>query len=108
MKLPASSEERSYDVIYTKTCIIDQEIVFMSYRVRDANEVDWKKLLLFMSFLKVTINNVLMLEADDTNILTCYIDVALKVHADMKIYTGVGFTMGKGAIISSSTKKKLE
>ena len=47
-----------------------------------------------------------MLEADDTYTLMWYINVALTVHADMKSHTGAVFTMGKGAIISSSTKKK--
>jgi hypothetical protein len=60
-----------------------------------------------LSFLKGTITDVLMLEADDTNILTWYIDAAFAVHADMKSHTGAVFTMGKGDIISSSTKQKV-
>ena len=86
---------------------IDQAIAFLSSRVNYANEGDWKKLLRVMGFLKGTIDDVLTLEADDTNTLTWYIDVAFAVHGDMKSHTGAVFTMGKGAIISSSTKQKV-
>jgi hypothetical protein len=86
---------------------IDQAIAFLSSRVRDANEGDWNKLLRVMGFLKATIEDVLTLEADDSNTLTWYVDVAFAVHADMKSHTGAVFTMGKGAIISSSTKQKV-
>ena len=60
-----------------------------------------------MSFLKETINYVLTLEADDTNTLTWYIDVALAVHFNMKSHTGAVLAMVKGAIIRSSTKQKV-
>ena len=40
-----------------------------------------------MSFLKGTINDVLTLEADDTNTLTLYIDVELAVHTNMNSHT---------------------
>ena len=50
---------------------------------------------------------MLTLEADDTNTLTWYINAAFAVHGDMKSHTGAIFTMGKGAILSSSTKQKV-
>jgi hypothetical protein len=86
---------------------IDQGITFPTSRVKDANKGDWNKLLRVLSFLKGTINDVLKLEADDTNTLTWYIDAAFTVNADMKSHTGAVFTMGKGAIIGSSTKQKV-
>ena len=58
-----------------------------------------------MSFLKGSIKGVLTLEANGTNTLTWYIDVALTVYADMKSNTAALYTMVKLAIISSSTKK---
>ena len=60
-----------------------------------------------MTLLKGTVINVLTLGADDTNTLTWHIYLALAEHTKMKIYTVVVITMGKGAIISSSTEKKL-
>jgi hypothetical protein len=87
---------------------IDQGITFLSFmRVKEANEGDWSKLLRVLGFLKGTINDVLKLEADDTNTLTWYIDAAFAVHANMKSHTDAVFTMGKGAIIGSSTKQKV-
>jgi hypothetical protein len=86
---------------------IEPAISFLSSRVNDANKGDWKKLLRVMSFLKGTIDDILTLEADDTTTLTWYIDVAFAVHGDMRSHTGAVFTMGKGAIIGSSTKQKV-
>jgi hypothetical protein len=86
---------------------IDQAIAFFSSRVKHTYEGDWNKLLRVLSFLKGTINKVLTLEADDTNTLTWYIDLSFAVHSDMKSHTGAVFTMGKGAILSSLTKQKV-
>ena len=48
-----------------------------------------------MGFLKGTVDDVLTLEADDTNTLTWYIDAAFALHADMKNHTG--FYYGQGS-----------
>lgn len=40
------------------------------------------------------------------NILIWYIDAAFAVHPDMKSHSGAVFTLGKGAVLSSSTKQK--
>ena len=63
---------------------IDQAIALISSRVKDTNKGSWKRLMWAMSFLKGTINVVLMLQADDTNTLTWYIGIAISVHADME------------------------
>ena len=62
---------------------IDQAIVFLSLRVKDANEGYWKKVLRVMSVLKGPINNIITLEADYINTLTWYINVELAVKADI-------------------------
>jgi hypothetical protein len=85
---------------------IDQGIAFLSSRVKEANEGDWTNLLRVLGFLKGTINDVLKLEADDTNTLTWYIDVAFTVHADMKSHTGAMFTMGKGARLAAVLRNR--
>lgn len=46
------------------------------------------------------------LEADDTQTLTWYVDSSFAVHSDLKSHTGAIFTLGKGALISDSTKQK--
>ena len=54
-----------------------------------------------------TRNDVLMLEADDTETLTWHVDEACAVDPDMKSHKGATFTLGKGAIISDLTKQKV-
>jgi len=46
------------------------------------------------------------LEADNSQESKWYVDVAFTVHPDMKSHTASVFTLGKGAIISDSTKQK--
>jgi hypothetical protein len=82
-------------------------IGFLSSRVKEPNEGDRNKLLKVMGFLKGTIDDVLTLEADDTQTMSWYIDAAFAVHPDMKSHTSAVFTMGKGAIISDSLKQKV-
>ncbi len=50
---------------------------------------------------------MLTLEADDLQVLYWYIDAVFAVHPDMKSHTEMIFTMGKGAIVSSPTKQKV-
>jgi hypothetical protein len=82
-------------------------ITFLSSRVQEPNEGDWTKLVRVLVFLKTTKDDVLTLEADDTQTLTWYVDAAFAVHADMRSHTGSTFSLGKGMIISDSTKQKV-
>ena len=82
-------------------------ITFLSSRVQEPNECDWTKLVRVLVFLKTTKDDVLTLEADDTQTLTWYVDAAFAVHADMRSHTGSTFSLGKGMIISDSTKQKV-
>ena len=86
---------------------IEPGVSFLSTRTNDSDESDWIKLLKLMGFLKGTLEDVLTLEADDTQSMTWYIDAAFAVHPDMKSHTGMCFSLGKGAVISSSTKQKV-
>ena len=73
---------------------IEPAISYLSTRTRKANESDWLKLLRKMGFLKGTRNNILTLEVDDSQILSWYINAVFVVHPDMKIHTGLVFTLG--------------
>ena len=86
---------------------VNPGIGFLSSRVKRPNEGDWGKLLKVLGFLKGTINDILTLEADDTQTISWYIDAAFAVHTDMKSHTSAIMTMGKGAIISDSLKQKV-
>jgi hypothetical protein len=81
-------------------------ICFLSSRVTKPNEGDWNKLLRVMGFLKATQDEVLTLEADDSQNLYWFIDAAFAVHSDMRSHTGAMLSLGKGAVLSDSTKQK--
>ena len=85
---------------------IQPVVSFLSTRTTEPDESDWNKLLKMMSFLKGTKLDILTLEADDTQTMVWFIDAAFAVHPDMKSHTGMLFTLGKGAVISSSVKQK--
>ena len=51
-------------------------------------------------------NNILTLEARKSYTLNQCVDAAYTVHAGMKSYTKLIFTIDKGSIASSSTKQK--
>jgi hypothetical protein len=59
-----------------------------------------------MVFLKTTRDDVLTLEADDTNTLSSYVDAAFAVQRDMRSHTGSTFSLGKGMVVLDSTKQK--
>jgi hypothetical protein len=86
---------------------VNPVVGFLSSRVKEPNEGDWRKLMKTLGFLKGTMNDVLQLEADDKQTLSWYIDAAFAVHMDMKSHTGAVFTMGKGALVSDSRKQRV-
>ena len=81
-------------------------VTFLSSRVKEPKQGDWKKLVRILGFLKKTKDDVLTLEADDRQSFYWMIDASFGVHPDMKRHTGGIFTLGKGAIIADSTKQK--
>jgi hypothetical protein len=80
---------------------------FLASRVQEPNEGDWTKLIRVLVFLKTTRDDMLALEADNAQTLTWYVDAAFVVNADMRSHTGSTFSLGKGMIISDSTKQKV-
>ena len=51
-----------------------------------------------MNFLKNTRDDILTLEADNSQELKWYVDAAYAVQPHMKIHTGAVFTLVKGAM----------
>jgi Reverse transcriptase (RNA-dependent DNA polymerase) len=82
-------------------------IVFLATRVKEPNQKDWMKLLRIMNFLKATKGDVARMSADDTQTIKWYVDSSFAVHKDMRSHTGAVMTLGRGAIISDSTKQKV-
>ena len=79
---------------------------FMCTRVKKPDETDWKKLSHEMKYLQYTRHLLLILRADGNGI-AIWIDASHAVHADMKGHVGTYASMGKGAVISSANRIKL-
>ncbi len=84
-------------------------IPFLCTRVKAPDVDDWKKLLRFFKYLENTKDLVLILEADQGPILWNRLlpDAAFAVHPDYKSHTGICYTLGKGAVTTTSAKQKL-
>ena len=82
-------------------------IAFLTTRVKEPDQDDWKKLMRLMTYLRDTQDMVLTLEADDLKMMRWYVDASFAVHNDMRGHTGAGMTMGKGSIYNKSTKQKI-
>ena len=54
-----------------------------------------------------TVDDKLILTADNLHFLKWFVDVAFAVHSDFKSHTGFGLTLGKGFIMSHNGKQKL-
>ena len=86
---------------------IQTTIAFLTTRVKQPDQDDWKKLRRLIDYLRGTADLVLTLEADNTNVVKWYVDVAYAVHPDMRSQTGGSMTMGKGFGYNTSTKQKI-
>jgi hypothetical protein len=70
-------------------------------------EKDWLKLKRVLEYLRGTLNDVLTLGADDLGMMRTWVDVSYAVHEDIKSHTGGVIPFGQGAVMSKSSKHKL-
>ena len=82
-------------------------IVFLTTRVKEPTQQDWKKLVKLLNYLKATKNEIVKMSADDTQTIKWFVDSSFAAHKDMRSHTGAVMTLGNGAIISDSTKQKV-
>ena len=79
----------------------------LASRVQAPTTNDWKKLLRMLKFVNGTINNCLILLADDLSVVKWYVDASFGVHPDFQSHTGAVMMMGKGAVLSGLNKQRL-
>lgn len=84
---------------------ISPAIAYLTTRVRKPNENDWSKLVRMMKFIKATVKDRLTLKSEGTGILHWHVDASFAVHPDFRSHTGATFSMGAGAISSTSRKQ---
>ena len=86
---------------------IHTAVAFPTTRMRGPNEDDQKKLLRLMQYLRNTTDMPLTLRADGNKIVKWCVNRSYAVHTDMRSQTGGTMSLGKGVIISTSIKHKM-
>ena len=84
-------------------------VAFLTTRVKQPDEEDWKKLMRVMECIKGSIGLVLTLSAkqNEMKILDWHVDRAHQSHQDLRGCTGAVMTLGKGGDCNGSTKQKM-
>ena len=92
-----------------KRCRLDVQlpISFLATRVSKSTLQDWDKLKRVLRFLNGTLDEVLVLASQNILKMDVFVDASYGVHDDMKGHTGGCVTFGRGAVMSKSTKQKL-
>jgi hypothetical protein len=86
---------------------IQLTVAILCTRVKEPNQDDWCKLLKLLKYLHATIDDELILSADDLRVIKWYCDVAFAVHPDFKSHTGGCMTFGQGMPLNNSRKQRL-
>lgn len=86
---------------------IQTTVAFLTTRVKHPDEDDWGKLKRVLGYLNGTRSLHLTLTVDSLSILKWYVDGSHQIHDDCRGHTGGFFTLGRGAISSSSRKQRI-
>ena len=86
---------------------IRMAVNFLSTRVAQPDEDDYRKLGRVLKYLQSTYDLILRLEGDQDGKVLWWADASYATHPNMKGQTGGCMTMGKGAVITASNKQKL-
>ena len=86
---------------------IQVAVAFLTTRVTEPNEEDWKKLVRLVKYLNGTKKLKLTLNALDSNECKWWVDASYAVHLNMRSHTVIVFSMGNRMLICFSTKQKL-
>ena len=86
---------------------IQTAVAFLTTRVKGPDEDDWGKLKRVLRYLKGTKHMKLTLSIDNMNVIKWWIDASDRTHMDCKGHTGGMMSLGKGAIMSYSSKQKI-
>ena len=62
---------------------VQTAIAFLTTRVKEPDQDDWKKLLRMIMYLQDTRDTVLTLEADDLRMMRWYVDASFALYNDM-------------------------
>jgi hypothetical protein len=82
-------------------------IAYLTSRVNNPNQDDFKKLVRMMKYLKQTRCEKLTCRANGSKTVKWYIDAEFAANPDSKSYTGGTMTICNGASTSISRKQKV-
>jgi hypothetical protein len=82
-------------------------IAFLTTRVREPDEDDWKKLVHLMRCLRGSMKMPLILSANGSHTLKWWVDASFAVHPNSRGHSGGGLSLGRGFPVMGSTKHKL-
>jgi hypothetical protein len=86
---------------------IQLAIAFLCTRVSCSTNQDWDKLKRVLQFLNRTLDDCMIIGADCLTVLKTWVDASYGVHPDMRSHTGGVLSLGRGVIMSKSSKQKL-
>ena len=86
---------------------IHTAVAFLTTCVRAPDKDDWKKLQRLIRYIRGTLTLPLILSADGTSVIKWWVDGSHGVHFDMRGHTGGMASLGKGALMPTSTRQKL-
>jgi hypothetical protein len=86
---------------------IQTPVAFLTTRVKRPDTDDRGKVKRVLQYLKGTKSMPLNLSIDNLQYTKWFVDASHGVHVDCKGHTGAGMTLGKGAVMSSSRKQKI-
>jgi hypothetical protein len=87
--------------------VIQLTTAFLCRRVSCSTTQDWEKLKQLLMYLRGTLDEFLVLGADDLTIMKTWVDASYGVHKDFKSHTGAVVSFGRGAVMCKSAKQKL-
>eukprot|EP00957_Ditylum_brightwellii_P061859 4694314-Ditylum_brightwellii.AAC.1 len=79
---------------------IQTAITFLSTRVKEPDEDDWKKLKRVLLHLNGTIDLITMMCADKLNVAKWWVDGSYATHPTIRGHTGATMSVGKGSVFS--------
>jgi hypothetical protein len=86
---------------------IHTAVAFLTTRVRKPGKDDWKKLQRMIRYLQGTLDLPFKLSANGTSIIKWWANGSHGVHFDMRGHNGGMASLGEGALMSTSTRQKL-
>ena len=86
-------------LLYLSKCArpdLQTAVSFLTTRVREPDEDDYKKLSQSIRYLRDNVDIPLTLEINNSGIICWWVDASFAIHPDMKSRTGVTVSMGGG------------